>query len=107
MKLIEHKKWIFRLSLVLSILLGLAGGVINVMRTLMIQILMDGTGDVQLIRKLWQIEEGLLENPVSFLIGFVLCFGFTWLIYFAAFWIVNSFATKEGNGQPIDSDSTD
>ncbi len=107
MKSIKHKKGIVRLTLVFSILLGLIGGVINVMRTLMIQILMDGTGDVRLIRKLWQIEEGLVENPISFLIGFVLCFGFTWLIYFAAFWIINSFATKEEIGQTIESDSVD
>lgn len=95
MKLIEHKKFIFRLTLVLSILFGLIGGIVNVIRALMVQIIMDGTGDPQLFRKLWRIEEGLVENPGSFLIGFILCFGFAWLIYFVAFWVVNSFIDKE------------
>ncbi|MDE0088876.1 MAG: hypothetical protein OXU23_24365 [Candidatus Poribacteria bacterium] len=105
MELKKLKKVIYRITLVLSILLGLVGGVINVVRTLMVQILMDGTGNPILLRKLWLIEEGLLENPVSFLVGFVLCFGFTWLLYFAAYWIIKSFVIKEEKEQTIESDS--
>lgn len=104
---IKLKKGISRITLVLSILFGLVGGVINVMRSLMVQILMDGTGNPELLRKLWLIEEGLLENPVSFLVGFVLCFGITWGIYFSVFWIINSFKNKEKISHSIKGGSFD
>lgn len=96
----EHKKWIVRITLVLSIIIGVIGGIANLIRTLMVQVLMDGTGNPELIRKIWMLEEGLAENPVSFLIGFVICFGFTWVIYITVYWIIASIKDKKRD-QPI------
>ena len=66
-KFINWKKGFFRLTLVLSVLLGIFAGIINA---------------------------EVYDSGGAFLAGFFVFFGMTWFIYFAIGFVVRGFASK-------------
>ena len=66
-KFINWKKGFFRLTLVLSVLLGIFAGIINA---------------------------EVYDSGGAFLAGFFVFFGMTWLIYFAIGFVIRGFASK-------------
>ena len=66
-KFINWKKGFFRLTLVLSVLLGIFAGIINA---------------------------EIYDSGGAFLAGFFVFFGLTWLVYFAVGFVIRGFASE-------------